>query len=105
MPSHTRSKTRELADPLAGIQSLMGKMSMTGKTPKAKTPRTKKTVSSDDMLANMLSGLTLGKSTKSRRRKRTGFSKRKTHKSKTHKMITTGGRRRRRRGRRSTRHH
>jgi len=99
MPSHTRSKTRELADPLAGIQSLMGKMSMVNKTPKVKTPRTKKTVSSDDMLANMLSGLTLGKSTKSRRRKRTGFSKRKTHKQ--HKMVTTGGRRRR--GRKSHR--
>ena len=96
MPSATR---RGPIDPLSGLMSKMTLMT------KAKTPRTKKTVSPNDMLTNMLSGLTLSKSmkSKSKRRKGTGFSRRKTHKPKTHKMVTTGGRRRRGRGRKSHR--
>lgn len=91
MPPVTRSEAK---DPLSGLMRKMSLMT------KIKTPRTKKpatTVAPDDMLVNMLSGLTLGKSmkSKSRRKRGTGFSRRKTHKSKTHKMVTTGGRRRR----------
>ena len=98
MPTVTRSEAK---DPLSGLMRKMSLMT------KPKTPRTKKTVAPDDMLANMLSGLTLGKSmkSKSRRRRGTGFSRRKTHKPKSHTMDTTGGRRRRRRGRRHTRRH
>jgi len=100
MPPVTRSEAK---DPLSGLMRKMSLMT------KPKTPRTKKTVASDDMLANMLSGLTLGKGmkskSKSKRRRGTGFSRRKTHKPKSHTMDTTGGRRRRRRGRRHTRRH
>ena len=98
MPTVTRSEAK---DPLSGLMRKMSLMT------KPKTPRTKKTVAPDDMLANMLSGLTLGKGmkSKSRRKRGTGFSRRKTHKPKSHTMDTTGGRRRRRRGRRHTRRH
>jgi len=88
MPPHTRSKTRALANPLADIELLMGQMNIAEKTPKTK--KTKKPVASEDMLSSMLSGLTIGKTMKSKSRRRR-YTRRKTHKPKMH---TTGGRRR-----------
>ena len=49
MPTVTRSEAK---DPLSGLMRKMSLMT------KPKTPRTKKTVAPDDMLTNMLSGLT-----------------------------------------------